>query len=211
VARILPRVIDTKYENILREERAIARDIASSVISMGDFSVWDIVFPVVLLFRFMRYKRTREVFILNLLFTKKLALEAARDMLDKGLSKEQVMGRIMDKTDELLASDTRGVYSKRIRQKQLKEIELLVDHYRRLLESEAKEYPSMLKEAYGSWKELEVFLKRLHNAEREVNQAAQHTLGSRSAMELGEAMERASYDVRMRKTEEAFFGPLQVR
>jgi hypothetical protein len=204
MGKLLPTVLDTKYENILSKERSLAKTVANTVIGQNPVAVWDVLIPIVFLFGFLKFKRARETFALNFMFTKELALEAAFDMIKKGETKEKAMARIKDKTSHLLASDQKGIYSVKIRQKQMREIELLVDHYHRLLNAEGKTYPSMVKHGYGSRKDYAAFLKQLEQAEKEVNRAATQTLRTSSAPEIVSKMEEAADRVRSAEVEKIF-------
>ncbi len=206
MGKLLPTVLDTQYENILAEERSFAKKVANAVIGQNPVAVWDVLIPIVFLFGFLKFKRARETFALNFMFTKKLALEAAFDMIKKGATKEVAMARIKDKTSGLLASDQKGIYSAKIRQKQMREIELLVDHYHRLFSAEGKNYPSMVKNGYRSRKDYGAFLSQLEQAEKEVNRAATQTLRTSSAPEIVSKMEEAAGRIRSAEMEKIFGG-----
>ncbi|MFQ5906841.1 MAG: NF038143 family protein, partial [bacterium] len=152
----------------------------------------------------MRLKGAREVFSRNFLFTKELALKAALDMVKGGEPREEVMSRIEETTSGILASDKKGVYSEEIRQKQMKEIDLLIDHYCRLLEGEGKDYASLVINAYRTQKDYTTFLAQLEGAEREVNLAARQTLGTETAAEMVFKMEEATDRIRTAGVEKIF-------
>lgn len=202
--RILPRIIDTKYEKILTQERALARKVAAAVIPTPPLSVWEITIPPVFLINFLRLKRARETMALNLLFTKKLALEAAFNMLDKGKDRVAVKEQIKEKTSNLLTADKKGIYSAKIRQKQMQEIDLLIDHYLRLLQAEGKDYQVMLRNAYPQKEKYVAFLKELEEAEREVYRAALQTVKLASAREMAERMEETTERIRRVEMEKIF-------
>jgi hypothetical protein len=206
VGKLLPTVLDTKYENILAKERTLAKTVANAVIGQNPVAVWEVLIPIVFLFGFLKFKRARETFALNFMFTKKLALEAAFGMIKKGETKEEALARIKDKTSHLLASDQKGIYSVKIRQKQMREIDLLIDHYHKLLNAEGKTYPSMVKNGYRDRKDYAAFLKHLEQAEREVNRAATQTLRTSSAPEIVAKMEEAADRVRSAEVERIFGG-----
>ena len=107
--RIPPTFIDTKYNIILSEERRLAKAVARRVVKLPDVTVWAFMIPLIFLFNFLRYKRANETFVLNFLFTKKLALDAALDIMKKGQSRQDVIARIDDKTSDILASGKGGV------------------------------------------------------------------------------------------------------
>lgn len=202
--KILPTVLDTKHESILAHERSLAKAVTSAVIESKPLSVWELTIPILFITNFFRLKRSREIFTLNLLFTKKLALEAAYDMVKRGHSKDEAMSRIKDKTRNVLASDQKGIYSQKIRQRQLKEMELLIDHYRTLLEAEGKDYTSMMKNAYRTRENYDKFLGKLKGAEIEVNRAAKQTVKISTASDLVSKMEKAAERIRMARAEKIF-------
>ena len=125
-----------KYNIILSRETTIARSVALAVIKPRPFSVWEVLIPIIFIFGYMKSKENREVFAQNVLFTKTVALQAAFDMLKKDLSRDAAMERVRSKTKDMIASIPEGIYSNEIRREQLKEIDLLVDHYCRLLNSD---------------------------------------------------------------------------
>lgn len=204
MGRILPRVLDTKYKNILSWERSLAKAVASGIIEFQPVTVWEIMIPVLFLLNFFQQKRARETFSLNFLFTKKMALEAAFGMIDRGKAKEQAKAEVKEKTDKILAADAKGIYSSKIRQKQMKEIDLLIDHYCRLLEAEGKDYPSLVRDAYPSRKDYLAFLAALEQAEREVYQAASQTVKGASAKEVASRMEEGTEKIRRLQMEKIY-------
>jgi hypothetical protein len=181
---ILPTVLDTKCSNIYREERSVADAVAADVIGGYTAGVWDFVMPPVLIFNLLKHRRSKEAFILNLLFTKKLALEAARDMVDIDLTREAALQKADEATGKVLETDSKGVYSDKVRQKQLREIELLINHYHRLIMSEGKTYEAMVKGAYPDRQRYLEFVRRLNQAEKEVNHTALGTVGSNDSARL---------------------------
>jgi len=198
---ILPTFADTKYNIIRSEERRLAKAVAKKIVKIPEITVWAFMIPFIFVFSFLKYKRTSETFALNFLFTKRLALDAALDIIKEGLQRQDVIVRINDKTRDILASDTQGVYSEKIRMKQMNEINLLLDHYLKLLEAEGKNYKSLVKNAYQTQDNYRTFLQQLTAAEKAVNQAALQTVGkSETAHEIISEMENTTESIR---TEEA--------
>jgi hypothetical protein len=206
MAKLLQTILDTKHENILAQEKALARSVASVVIGQNPVTAWDVIIPIVFVFNVLKFKRAREIFTLNFLFTKKLALQGAFDMVKKGQSREDVLGQIRDRTSQILASDKKGIYSNKIRQKQMREMELLLDHYFRLLNADGKDYGSMVRHAYRTRKDFAAFVKEVEEIEKEVNRAASQTVGITSAPDIVSKMEETAR--RLRATQvETIFGP----
>jgi hypothetical protein len=206
MGKLLPTVLDTQYESILAQERSLAKRLAKTVIEQPPITAWEVLIPIVFLYNFLRFKRARETFALNFLFTKKLALEAAFGMIRKGETKEVAMTRIKEKTGQILASDQKGIYSSKIRQKQMREIELLIDHYCKLLNAEGKDYATMVKNTYTDRKDYTGFVEQLEQVEKEVIRAATQTLGTSSASGVASKMEEATDRMRAAEVERIFGG-----
>ncbi len=198
------RVLDTKYRNILSWERSLAKAVASSIIEFKPLTVWEVMIPVLFLFHFFQHKRARETFSLNFLFTKKMALEAAFGMIEKGKPKELAKAEVKEKTDKILAADAEGIYSSKIRQKQMKEIDLLMDYYGRLLEADGKDFASMVRNSYQTRQNYCRFLEQLSEVEREVNRAAAQTVRTHSAAQIVGKMEAAAKAFRKAEVERIF-------
>jgi len=205
--KILPTILDTKCGNIYREERAVAAAVAADVIGSYIAGVWDFVMPPVLVFNLLKNKRRKEGFILNMLFTKKLALETARDMAGNDAGKDEALQKAEEATGKVLAADSRGVYSDKIRQKQLREIELLTVHYHRLIMSGGKTYEEMVKAAYPGGQGYLEFVRKLNQAEKEVNHAALSTVGKNdSARQFVGKMEKSIEEIRRLDADKYFPG-----
>jgi len=204
MGKLLPTILDTKYENILTQENTVAKAVARSVIGVNSVTVWDVLIPIVFVFNVLKFKRAREIFTLNFLFTKKLALQGAFDMIKTSQSREDALAQIRNRTSEILASDKKGIYSIKIRQKQMREMELLLDHYFRLLNADGKDYSSMVRNAYLTRKDYGAFAKQLEGIEKEVNRAASQTVKTASAPDIIIKMEEATARLRAAEAENIF-------
>jgi len=204
MGKILPRILDTKRDAILGRERSLAKAVAYGVIETKPVTAWEVLIPILFLMNLFQMKRSRETFSLNFLFTKKLALEAAFSRIDERKSREEAREQIKERTGSILAADRKGLYSTKIRQKQMKEMDLLIDHYGRLLEAEGKDYPSMVRNAYRAREDYVAFLEELEEAEKEVYQAATQTVKTSSAREIASKMEEATARVRRAELDRLF-------
>jgi hypothetical protein len=193
-----------KYDRIIARERALANSVARSVVAPRPFGVWDFMIPMIFILNFMKNKQIRELFIQNYIFTKQLALQAALDILKKGLSREEVLARIESKTGDILASEAQEIYSNEIRRQQMKEIDLLIEHYRKLLESDGDDYSSFVSNAYQNGHSYSNFLEQLMAAEKKVSQAAQQTLGNKADPAALSRIEAATARLRMAEVEKIF-------
>lgn len=200
----MPEEIDKRYEAVLFHERSWAKAVSFAAMKAKPLTVWEILIPIFIIFNHMRLKGAREVFAQNILFTKKLALDAALAMTKNGQSKAHAMSPVEEKTKALLASDKDGIYSDQIRQRQLEEIHLLIDHYCRVLQAEGEDYAALVARSYNNLSEYKTFLEALKGAEGKVNHAAVKTLGSQADIETLSRIEQASHHMRLETAQQIF-------
>ena len=119
----------------------------------------------------IRYQRSLHQTRKNLLFTKQLAFNAARNV-HKGKEPAWEFRQIEIKTQEILDKEKKGFYSGKIRRKQLLEIDFLMNHYLDLINTGASTYPTMIKASHSKKGTYLAFLNRLQKIEAEVIQVA---------------------------------------
>ena len=202
----MPAEIKKKFDAILAREKQMAKSIALKAMPSKPLSVWEVLIPVVFILGYMRSKADRDIFSQNMLFTKKMALEAALDMLKTKKSKAAALMQIELKTKELLCSLPDGIYSDDIRQEQLGEINLLIDHYALLLGAGGEDYASLVVSSYRTGKDYALFNDMLASAEKKVTEAARQTLGHQADNDMAAKIEKIIDDLR-RKEVETIFGP----
>ena len=201
----MPASLKKKFDLIYNYERFIGNSVALRVIKSKPIGVWEFLIPIVFILHFMRNKQSRELFIQNYMFTKRHALDAAFKMLKKGLSREDAVSGIEDKTRALLAApETQGIYSETIRQQQMIETNLLVDHYSELLGAEGEDYAALARNVYGNRRNYDSFLDQLRSAEKKVSDAARQTLGAKADVETLLRIEKATEEVRQSQIEKMF-------
>ncbi len=201
----MPAGLKKKFDLIYNYERFIGNSVALRVIKSKPIGVWEFLIPIVFILHFMRNKQSRELFIQNYMFTKRHALDAAFKMLKKGLSREDVLTGIEEKTRALLtAPETQGIYSESIRLQQKDEIELLFDHYCKLLGAEGDDYDALARNAYGSRQNYFIFHAQLKSAEIKVSDAARQTLGSKADLDALLRIESATEEIRQSRMEKMF-------
>ena len=182
----------------------MAQGLAASLIRPKTLTVWEIMIPVIFILNYAKLKQSREIFIQNQMFTKKMALDAALDMKKKDTSKETVMAQIQTKTKELVSSVPGGIYSDDIRRQQLKEMDLLIDHFSRLLNAAGKDYAALVTHAYQTAADYSSFLEALKSAENEVIGAARRTLGDQTDMETAAKIESITANMRTAEVKKIF-------
>ena len=182
----------------------MARAISASLIQSKPISVWEIMIPVIFILNFAKIKQSREVFIQNHMFTQNMALKAAFDMFKKGLSRQEVMDSIDSQTKKTLSSVPDSIYSDEIRREQIKEIELLVDHYGKLFKADGEDYAALVVGAYQTRENYAAFFKQLKVAENDVMAAARRTLGDKADSSAAGRLEALTDRVRAARVEKIF-------
>jgi hypothetical protein len=195
---------DTKYKIILKHERSMARAVAGSLIQPKPISVWEVMIPVIFILNFAKTKQSREVFIQNHLFTKNMALQAALDMFKKELNKQAVMENIESQTQKTLSSVPDSIYSDEIRQEQIKEIALLIDHYGKLFKADGQNYACLVVSAYQTRENYAAFFRQLKAAENDVMMAARRTLGDQADSQAAGRLEELIDRIRVAGVEKIF-------
>ena len=183
----------------------MARAVAGSLIQPKPISVWEVMIPVIFILNFVKTKQSREIFIQNHLFTKNMALKAAFDMFKKELNKQSVMEGIESQTQKTLSSVPDSIYSDEIRREQIKEIELLIDHYGKLFKADGEDYAALVVSAYQTRENYAAFFRQLKAAENDVMMAAQRTLGSQAdSRAVGSRLEELTDRIRAAGVEKIF-------
>jgi hypothetical protein len=184
-----------------------AGQIAGALIDItaSKFNWRIIIFPI-FLYDFMRYRRRLHVLRKNLFFTKQFALEAVKN-IHRGKERAWEIRQIEIKTRDILDKEKKGFYTEKIRNKQLREIEFLIDHYLELLGTNQPGYKESIKAAYTSKGSFLAFLHSLQKLEEEVIQAAIATMrkGTKKERRLWfEKVRAATKKIRMKAADRIY-------
>jgi len=160
------------FRSVWRHEVKQADKMACGIIETKQPPVnWRILLLPLWISDHIRFKKSLSLTRKNLLFTKRLAFDAAKEIFG-GKDRALEFRLIEIKTKNLLDKEKKGLYTEKIRRKQFAEIDLLIDHYLALFNSNRKAYGEMVKAAYSSKKTYQSFLSKLQKSEEEVIQAS---------------------------------------
>ncbi|MFH1625642.1 MAG: NF038143 family protein [Pseudomonadota bacterium] len=192
---------------IWKHEVRQADKIARSLLETRRAKVgWKIFVLPFLLYDYISFRKTLIPTRKNILFTKRLAFNAATEIL-RGKERALEIRLIEIDTRKILDKERKGYYTEKVRRKQLHEIELLLDHYLDLANSNGTTYEDMVKLTYQSEKGYLSFLSKLHQTERDVIHAAVTTMrrGSKRGRESWFAtLDKAIRQVRQEEVERIF-------
>ena len=167
---------------------------------------WRVLFPLSPLVYYIRFRKRLIVIRKNLLYTKRLASNAAREIF-RGKNRVVEERLIEIKTKGLLDKERKGLYTEKIRRKQLHEIGLLIDHYLRLLNSNETNHANMIRVSYQSKKKYLSFLNELQQIEQEVIQASIMSVrkgSKKDRLSWFKKVQETSKKVRMEEVERIF-------
>jgi hypothetical protein len=182
-----------------------ANKIARSLVDAKRIKVgWRILLLPNFLIHYIYYKKNLILTRKNLLFTKRKAFDAAKEIAGGGSHATQI--RLVEiKTKKLLDREKKGYYTEKLRRKQLNEIALLIDHY---LNSKGKNHAELIRAQYPSKEKYVSFLNKLTKAEQGVIQAAITSMKRGSKQERVAWFTRltaASKEARRKEVEQIFF------
>lgn len=200
----MSKSLTKNFDICLKNATQQAYQIAGKALLVKPVGVWEVMIPVIFILSFFAHRQRRILFAQNVLFTKKLALEGARDIRKDDLNMADIRDRIKAQTDQILADDEQGVYSETIRDYQLEEIELLVAHYLKLLDAEGKSYSQLVKAAYNGRSAFKRFLDDLGRAEKKVVEASSKTLGRKTDLRAMNRLLAATLNSHKRELDEIY-------
>lgn len=176
--------------------------MAKVLIPKPKVTVWMVMLPLLFLFFLQdlkKYKVGIGNFVEGFLKNKKAALGLAMGAVHEGAS---LAAKLADFAAEAwpLPADQNELY-----EKQRREIACLMQHYQRLLTGSGKTYAALIKNAYRSGPEYQVFLDTLFGLERAVLKAAMPSdPAGGDAHELVRLMQTATRQIRQRERASIF-------
>lgn len=163
-----------KDQVILAGEEFFARAVALGMVVKRPPSVWYILIPGMFILEIFRRNAAVRQYSQVFLFPRRLALETAR-LLRDGRERDSVLERARHRLEGWLCS--MKAFSERVFEAHWRQFELLLEHYRRLLDAEGATLYALIRHAYGSRASYEEFISRLEATEREIDEALAEKFG----------------------------------
>lgn len=160
--------MDKNYNIVLNTEEAFARAVALGIYIKRPLTTWHFILPGMFIFDFLRRSSETRRYSTLFVFPRKLALDGALDII-KGEDRKKILSQVEEEMKQWLSS--LNLYSDKLHRKHMDEIDLLVDHYSKLLHAEGNNYPGLVKYAYPTRESYEAYLHRLSAVEQEVDHA----------------------------------------
>ena len=197
----------SNFRSIWNHEFKQADEIAKRLLKNKKVIIdWKIILVPVFLYTLYNYRKDLRFTRKNFLLTKQLAFDAAKN-ISQGKEKTWEYRKIEIKTQEILDRKKKVFYNKKIRRKQLSEIQLLIKHYLDLFESSQSRYVTIIKERYPTKGNYLAFLSTLRKAEEDVVQAAITTMRKgtkKDRREWFQKVKQTTRDVRMAEADKIY-------
>jgi hypothetical protein len=183
--------MESMYELILAAEEAFARQVALGVIVTMPQSAFHYLIPFMFIFDFLRRSATVRHYTKQFLVPRRLALEAAQDIL-RGEDRTKRLSTIEPQIKAWL--NGLKLYSSAVQQKQMDVIQLLVEHYIILLQASGDSYDGLVRNGYDNRQNYESHLKHLADEEEGLDRAILEELGQNE--KLGQKLRAEREQVR---------------
>lgn len=155
------------YHLILAAEDSFAQGVALGVWVQRPLTAWHYLLPGMFVWDIIRRRRAIQQYSALFLFPRKLALDAAWQMIE-GENRDWLLSQAENKIQEWLSAQK--VHSRRIQHGHTEQIRVLLGHYSQLLQAEGGSYSALVRNTYGSRENYEAYLSRITAAEGEVDQ-----------------------------------------
>lgn len=155
-----------KYHMIVAAEEQFAREVTLGVIVQRPMTVWHYIIPGMFIIDFLRRGSAISQYTKHFMFPRKLALDAASALME-GQDKTSVTSQIENDISTWLNS--LNLYSQELLHAQAVVVDLLMDHYLKLLRTDGDTYLFLLKNAYRNREDFKALIDELTSAEEEVD------------------------------------------
>jgi hypothetical protein len=185
-----------KYEIIVNAEAQFAREVTIGVIYLRPVPVWQYLIPGMFLIDFLRRGSAIRKYTDTFMFPRNLALQAARN-LSAGQTRAAIEPHLEAEIKNWLAShhlDSPGLVKA-----QKATVDLLIDHYGKLLQAEGNSYYDLIQNTYPSRESYENYLDQITANENEVDQAILETVGEQQKVKEKLQLEARQVQVRRQK------------
>ena len=162
------------YNMILAAEEQFAREVTLGVIVSRPLTVWHYIIPGMFIIDFLRRGTAIRQYTKHFLFPRKLALEAARAISEKE-DKSSITSHFEE--DVSMWLNELKLFSPELVQAHLNLIDVLVEHYAKLLNAEGDTFYLLIANVYKNRDNFKAFVDQITVAEKEVDDKVIEKLG----------------------------------
>jgi hypothetical protein len=191
-----------RYDIITHSEEQFAREVGLGVIYLRPLSVWHYLIPGMFIIDFLRRGSIIRKYTETFMFPRKLALEGARS-LSAGETRAAIDSHLEGEIKNWLTAHR--LDHQDLVKAQKETVDLLMDHYLKLLQAEGESYYDLIEHAYSSRENFEVHLQQIAAAENNVDRAILAKVGDNPVVKEKLQLEAQQAENRRRKILEDIF------
>jgi hypothetical protein len=191
-----------RYDIITHAEEQFAREVCLGVVYLRPLSVWHYLIPGMFIIDFLRRGSIIRKYTETFMFPRKLALEGARS-LSAGETRAVIDSHLEGEIKNWLTAHR--LDHQDLVQAQKETVDLLMNHYLKLLQAEGESYYDLIEHAYSSRENFEAHLQQIAAAENNVDQAILGKVGDNPVVKEKLQLEARQVENRRRKILEDIF------
>jgi hypothetical protein len=191
-----------RYDIITHAEEQFAREVCLGVVYLRPLSVWHYLIPGMFIIDFLRRGSIIRKYTETFMFPRKLALEGARS-LSAGETRAVIDSHLEGEIKNWLTAHR--LDHQDLVKAQKETVDLLMDHYLKLLQAEGESYYDLIEHAYSSRENFEAHLQQIAAAENNVDQAILAKVGDNPGVKEKLQLEARQVENRRRKILEDIF------
>jgi hypothetical protein len=191
-----------RYDIITHAEEQFAREVCLGVVYLRPLSVWHYLIPGMFIIDFLRRGSIIRKYTETFMFPRKLALEGARS-LSAGETRAVIDSHLEGEIKNWLTAHR--LDHQDLVKAQKETVDLLMNHYLKLLQAEGESYYDLIEHAYSSRENFEAHLQQIAAAENNVDQAILGKVGDNPVVKDKLQLEARQVENRRRKILEDIF------
>lgn len=193
---------------LLEVEKEFARRVVYLMRAYTPKPWWHIFIPFKFVMEYISLRKEKRDFTEKHLLFKRMALEAAFHTVESGKPEENKQ-EMHSKLKEFWFQNQQ-IESGQLYERLVKMIDLLLEHYIRLMKTGERDYGMMIRKAYGLRADYQNFFDRMERVEAEIDRALVEALGLKWPDLYMQIKQRSIKEVRSREVRETFKGLDQV-
>jgi hypothetical protein len=191
-----------KHDIIRGAETQFAREVTIGVVYQQPPSAWYYLIPGMFIIDFLRRTTAISRYTKHFMFPRNLALDAARNL--SGGEEKALIDRNLNE-DIRQGLQSLNLYSSELARAQKAAVDLLTDHYTRLLNAPGASYYELIEKAYPAQSAFENHLRALTDAENEIDRAIIAQAGNNEKLQEKLLLEARQVAKRRNKTVEDIY------
>jgi hypothetical protein len=195
-------VIMEKYDMILAAEEQFAREVTLGVIVQRPLTVWHYLIPGMFIIDFLRRGSAIRQYTRHFMYPRKLAIDTAQATIQ---GQDEAILRSHIEEDIRTWLNALNLYTPALHQAQAEVVDLLTDHYSRLLNAVGDNYHLLIKNAYQNRERFKIYLDQMTSAEKEVDIEITKKLGENPKLQEKLLAEEKQVQMRRQKIMDQVF------